>query len=392
MSASAPVVHLRADRERLARSGHPWIFSGAIARIEGEAPSPVARVRTAAGQDLGWGFFDPQSRIPVRLLRSRAEAIDGEFFRARIATAQRLRASLVPAGTTGYRLLNAEADGVPGWTVDRFGDVLVSQITSSGLESLRELAYAALLEAFPSCALVQRNELSARRLEGLPLTDEVIQGEIGAEAPFQEHGLTLFAELAGGQKTGFYCDQRENRRLAERLASGRRVLDLFAHTGAFGLYCLRGGAQHVTAIESSPRLAEIASRQLTANALDASQLEWVKADVGTDLRHRRERYDLVVCDPPPLVPRRSDAERGARAYKDLNRLALSRVAAGGYFLTFTCSSGVDAKLFRQILFAAAEEAKVELSLLAPLAASPDHPVDVFHPEGEYLKGWFAYVR
>ncbi|HRC85609.1 MAG TPA: class I SAM-dependent rRNA methyltransferase [Thermoanaerobaculia bacterium] len=392
MAASSAVVHLRPEKEKAALRGHPWVFSGAVARIEGDLRSALARVRSAHGKDLGWALFNPDSRIPVRLLHSRAESIGREFFAERLAAARALRAGLPSATTTGYRLLNAEGDGLPGWTVDRYDSVLVSQITSAGLEKLRGEAYAALAAAYPGLAIRQRNDLTARRQEGLASHDETISGEVPEEVEFLEGGLRFVADLAGGQKTGYYCDQRENRERVAALAAGRRVLDLFAHTGAFGLYALRGGAAQVTAVESSPRLAELALRQLAANGFAPERLEWRRADVGAELRRNRELYELVICDPPPLAPRKSDVERGARAYKDLNRLALGRVAPGGFYLTFSCSAGIDPRLFRQILFAAADEAGVSLSLLAPLAAGPDHPVDIFHPEGEYLKGWLGYVR
>ncbi len=382
------LVRLKAGRDKAARRGHPWIFSGAVASAEG-GEQPVARVLGAGGEDLGLGFFQPASRIPVRLVGHGFPDLDRAFFAARLAEAAALRASLLPPETSGYRVLNAEGDGVPGWTVDRFGDALVSQITAGGLERLRHEAYAALGAAFPGLAILQRNRLRARRQEGLPEVDEAVAGQPPEVAGFTEHGLAFTAALAGGQKTGFYCDQRENRRLAERLAGGRAVLDLFAHTGAFAAYALRGGARTVVAVESAPRLTAVASHHLAANGLDAGRLEWVEADVFADLRQRGDRYDLVVCDPPPLVPRKSDLDRGSRAYKDLNRLALGRVAPGGFLLTFTCSGAVDARLFRQILFAAADEARARVSLLAPLAAAPDHPIDVRHPEGEYLKGWLC---
>lgn len=371
--------------------GHPWVFSGAVAREGGAAEAPLAEVVTAAGRRLGLGLYSPRSRIRVRMLGAGVEVADPAFFARRIETASQLRRAVLPPETTGYRVLNAEGDGLPGWTVDRFGDVLVSQVTAAGLEALRADAYAALRRAFPGAAVVQRNDLPARRKEGLATADEVIAGEPGEEAAFREHGLAFTAELAAGQKTGFYCDQRQNRHRVEVLAAGRTLLDLFAHTGAFGLYALRGGARRVTAVESSPRLAERARRQLAANGFPEGSLEWVTGDVFADLRQRGERYGLVVCDPPPLVMQRRDLERGSRAYKDLNRLALARVAPGGFFLTFTCSGAVDARLFRQILFAAADEAGVRLCLLEPLAAAPDHPVDLAHPEGEYLKGWLGWV-
>ena len=391
MAAPGLVVHLRPGRDAAVRGGHPWVFSGAVLRIEGDPASPLARVVTAAGEDLGLGFWSPRSQIRVRMLGPCA-AVDQDFFARRLAEAGELRRAVVPAGTTGYRVLNAEGDGVPGWTVDRFGEVLVSQISVAGLEAVRSAAYAALAEAFPGFAVVQANDLPSRRAEGLPHRGvEAIVGEPPAEAGLIENGLALTAEIAGGQKTGFYCDQRENRRLAERLAAGREVLDLFAHAGAFGLYALRGGARRVVHVESSPRLIERGRGLPSANGLDGSRAEWVRANVFEDLRERGGSYGLVVCDPPPLVRKKADLDAAARAYKDLNRLALGRVAHGGFLLTFSCSAAVDAKLFRQILYAAAVEAGARVSLLAPLAAAPDHPVSIAHREGEYLKGWWVAV-
>ena len=389
-------VWLRPGRDKAVREGHPWIFSGAVARREGPEEAPLARVFTAGGEPLGLGFHSPASQIRIRLLGAGVESPGRDFFAARLAEALALRQSILPAETTGYRLLNAEGDGVPGWTVDRFGDVLVSQITVAGLETVRDEAYAALLDLLPGSAVLQVNGLPARRAEGLPdREDETIAspvaGPLPAEAPFTEAGLAFTAELAGGQKTGFYCDQRENRRLAETLAGGRTVLDLFAHTGAFGVYAVRGGAERVTHVESSPRLLERGLRHYERNGLDTGRVEWVRANVFQDLRERTETYGLVICDPPPLVRKRPDLDSAARAYKDLNRLAFQRVAPGGFLLTFSCSGAVDAKLFRQIFFAAAVEAGVRVALLKPLAAAPDHPVAITHPQGEYLKGWLASV-
>jgi 23S rRNA (cytosine1962-C5)-methyltransferase len=347
----------------------------------------------ARGHRLGSGLHSPRSQIRVRMLGSGVEAADRRFFADRIAEAVALREAILPPETTGYRLLNAEGDGVPGWTVDRFGDVLVSQITAAGLEFFRDEVYAALAAAVPGAAIVQSNDVPARRAEGLPTApDEVIAGEPPAAARFAESGLLFMAELIGGQKTGFYCDQRENRRRAERFAGGRTVLDLFAHSGAFALYAVRGGARRVICVESAARLIERGRDHVTLNGLPAERLEWVKANVFEDLRRREERYGLVICDPPPLVRKRPDLDAAARAYKDLNRLALARVEPGGFLLTFSCSGAVDAKLFRQIFFAAAVEAGVRVDLLEPLAAAPDHPVAITHPQGEYLKGWLARVR
>ena len=403
------VVTLKRGREKSVRQGHPWVFSGAVDRVEGDEGAPLARLVTASGEELGVGFWSPRSQIRLRLLagsgasspfpRAPSGTIDRSFFAARLDEALSLRRTVVPAETTGYRVVNAEGDGIPGWTVDRYGRVLVSQITAAGLEALREEAYAALAGAFsdvPDLAIVQTNDLPARRSEGLATGGlEAVVGEPPEEASFVERGLALSAELVGGQKTGFYLDQRENRARAERYAAGRTVLDLFAHTGAFSLAALRAGATRAVLVESAPRLAERGAAALGAHGIETDRFEWVVADVFEELRRRQrgtaERFDLVIADPPPLVRRKSDLDRGARAYKDLNRLALDRTATGGLLLTFTCSGAVDAKLFRQILFAAAMEAGVRLSLLEPLAAAPDHPVAVTHPQGEYLHGWLARV-
>ncbi|HXO21332.1 MAG TPA: class I SAM-dependent rRNA methyltransferase [Thermoanaerobaculia bacterium] len=386
------MVHLKAGREKALRDGHPWLFSGAVDRVEGPGDAPLARVLDAAGRPLGIGFYSPRSQIRVRLLaRPPLPSIDRTFFAARLAAAQALRRAVVPADTTGYRAVNAEGDGLPGWTVDRYGDVLVSQVTAAGLEALRGEAYRSLAEAFPGAAILQANGLPARRAEGLAAGDEVVAGEPPAEAAFTESGLRFTADLSAGQKTGFYCDQRDNRRLAGRLAGGRAVLDLFAHAGAFGVHALAGGASRIVHVESSPRLIDRGRQAYEENGLPGDRVEWVRGNVFADLRERAETYGMVVCDPPPLVKKRADLDSAARAYKDLNRLALGRLEPGGLLLTFTCSGAVDAKLFRQILFAAALEANVRLALLTQLGAAPDHPVSVYHPQGEYLHGWLAMV-
>ncbi len=397
LAATEVVVRVRPGRDKALRQGHPWLYSGAIESVEGVpegegAAPPLARVVDASGKPLGVGLWSPWSQIRVRMLGGPGTVADRAFFAARLEEALALRAAVVPAATTGYRVLNAEGDGVPGWTVDRYGDVLVSQITVAGLEALRSSCYVALLAAFTGAAVLQANSTPARRAEGLPARDEFIAGEPPAEATFTESGLVFSADLAAGQKTGFYLDQRENRRLAERLAGGRSVLDLFAHSGGFGLYAVRGGAGRVVHVESSARLVERGGRLYAGNGLPAERAEWVRGNVFEELRRLTDRFGMVVCDPPPLVRRRADLDAGARAYKDLNRLALGRLEPGGILLTFTCSGAVDAKLFRQILFAAAVEAGVRLALLAPLAAAPDHPVAVTHPEGEYLHGWLAMAR
>ena len=388
---STILVRLKKGREKALRQGHPWLFSGAIGGVEGPADASLARVESASGRFLGIGFHSPHSQIRVRVVRRSEGAVDRAFFRERLAAAIELRGSILPPDTDGYRVLNAEGDGLPGWTVDRFGDVLVSQITSAGLEAIREEAYGALADYFPDHAILQTNP-AARRQEGLAAGgDETILGQPPERSRFQESGVHLSAEL-GGQKTGFYLDQRPSRRLVETLAGNRRILDLFAHSGAFTAYALRGGAETSTAVESSGRLLERGQEHLRWNDLDEDRARWVKGNVFEFLRETDERFDLVICDPPPLARRRGQMKAGSRAYKDLNRLALSRVESGGFLLTFSCSGAVDSRLFRQILFSASLEAGVTVRLLRPLSAGADHPVDLAHPQGEYLKGWLVEVR
>jgi 23S rRNA (cytosine1962-C5)-methyltransferase len=271
------------------------------------------------------------------------------------------------------------------------------------LEAVAPELYAALRELFPRAAILQRNQLPARRGEGL-----VAQGDRWVHAPdpdappwvarFTERGLDFELNLKEGQKTGFYFDQRDSRALVEELVGpagaeggSARCLDLFAYVGAFSLAALRGGAGQVVAVESASRLAATAHALVARNGLAADRLDWQSTDVFEWLRAAPAdaRFDLVVCDPPPLVKRKGDVDAGARAYKDLNRLALTRLAPGGLLLTFTCSAGVDAKLFRQVLWAASRESAVDLQLLRPLGAALDHPVAIGHLEGEYLKGWLC---
>ncbi len=272
---------LRPGRERPLLDGHPWLFSGAVASAGGPAEAPLAAVYAAGGEPVGVGFHSPHAALRARIVARDPEArVDRDLFGARIDRALALREAVLPPATDGYRLLNAEGDGVPGWTVDRFGEVLVSQMTAYGLEALRSEAYAALVQRFPDAPIVHlavpagRGARAGRAEPGLATADEVVAGQVAlpAEVPFRESGFELTAEVGGGQKTGFYCDQRENRRRVERLAGGRTVLDLFAHAGAFGLYALRGGAPRIVGVESSPRQAARAAQWLGANGLDDGRI------------------------------------------------------------------------------------------------------------------------
>jgi 23S rRNA (cytosine1962-C5)-methyltransferase len=338
------------------------------------------------GEWLAQGFYSPGSHIAVRVVSRDRKPLDFRLFQERLAQAVALRGKWIPADTDGYRVVNAEGDGLPGWTVDRYGSVLVSQITVRTAFCLRDDLHRALLELFPAFSLVQRVGGRFGEAEELESSVGVVSGSVPERVEFRENGLICEADPLAGQKTGWYCDQRENRRLVRQLAPGRRVLDLFAHTGGFSLNALQGGARRVTLVESSRRLLETARRLVERNGFEADRMEVCEKDVFEDLRERGDRYELIVCDPPPFARRRADLERASRAYKDVFRLALRRLEPGGYFLAFSCSGAVDRQRFRAILSAAASEAGVRVQLLRELGAGPDHPVDLAHPEGEYLKG------
>jgi 23S rRNA (cytosine1962-C5)-methyltransferase len=388
------VLTLARGREAASRRHHPWLFSGSLARGAPVAAGP-AEARDADGAFVGRGFASPSSPIALRFWTFEDRPLDAALVASRLDAAAALRALVVPAETDGYRLVNAEGDFLPGLVVDRYGDVLSAQATTEGTEGARELWLPALRERFPGAAIVQRNDLASRKGEGLPLGDEVLAGgPLPARVAFRERGLKFVAELAGGQKTGFFLDQRENRHLVRGLAGGRSVLNLFSYSGAFGVAALAGGASRVVHVDVSEPALLLARENHRANGQRADEPDaparTVCADVFEDLRARvasGETWDLIVTDPPAFAKRRGDVDRACRGYKDVNRLALKLLAPGGLLLACSCSGPVDADLFQKVLFSAALDAGREVRLLEKRGAGPDHPVSIDCPEGEYLKAF-----
>jgi len=316
-------------------------------------------------------------------------AIDRGFFAGRIDRASALRAAVVPPDTDGYRLINAEGDGLPGWTVDRYGPVLVSQMTVSGLEALRGEAYAALAARFPEAAIVHLGEGAAHARRGSPRPTRWSRASSRCPRACRSGSSACVSppRWAAAEDRVLLRPARQpgSRRQAGRRPHGARPL---RPRRRFGVHALAGGARSLVQIESSPRFAEPARAARADNGLEDGRATWVVGDVFAELRVRTERFGLVICDPPPLARRRAEVERAARAYKDLNRLALRRVEPGGFLLTFSCSGAVDGRLFRQILFAAAREAGVEVRLLAALGRRSRPSGRPGAPRGEYLKGWW----
>jgi 23S rRNA (cytosine1962-C5)-methyltransferase len=388
-----PVIRLKPGRERPLLAGHPWIFAGAIDALDASLePGSLVVVHSAEGQFCGRGYVNPRCAIAVRLLTRIDEPLDAAFFTRRVAAALRLRADVVPADTDAYRLINAEGDFLPGFVADRYADVIVLQCLTAGAARLQPHLLDALRAVLHPRGIYERSAGAVRRQEGLGVAEAVVDGVVpSAPLRVRECGQRFWVDVRGGQKTGFFLDQRDNRALARRLAGGRRTLNAFAYTGAFAVSAGIGGAQHVVSVESSPRALTLMRRNWSANGLDAAAADFVDADVFAYLRDTDRVFDLAILDPPALVKRRQDVQRGARAYKDLHRWALRRAAPGAFLMTFSCSQHVPPELFWKIVHSAAVEAGRDVQVLRHLAAGADHPVNLAHPEGDYLKGLLLKV-
>ena len=372
---------------------HPWVFANAVEALVGRArPCDTVLVEAHDGRVLGRAAWSPASQIRARMWSFDAdETVDDAFFRRRIAAAMARRAALPSlAGQDGVRLVHGEADGLPGLIVDRYGDTLVVALNSAGTEKWRQAIVAALLRATGAAHIYERSDSDVRRLEGLEPRVGALHGVPPASTVITEHGVRLQIDLVEGHKTGFYLDQRDNRRLTRDLAAGRRVLNCFCYTGAFSLQALAGGAREVLSVDSSAPALAAAQASLALNPdLDAARAQWRDADVFELLRELRtagERFDLVILDPPKFAPSSAHAEHAGRAYRDINRLGLQLLAPGGLLMTYSCSGGVSAERFRGFVAAAAADADVDAVVLQHLQAGPDHPVALAAPEGEYLKG------
>lgn len=392
-------IELRPGREKALRNRHPWVFDGAIAREEGNPDAAIADVFGADGVHLGSGFYSAKSQIRCRAV-SFSEDLTPELLRTRIAAAVQSRAHLLGGDTDAVRLVHSEGDGLSGLVADLYARTLVVEITCAGMEKLRDFALDALREAVASVAapvgIMMKNDLAARRLEGLPLADEWIGG---ANAPaeletvIRENGLRFFVQPGGGQKTGFFLDQRANRAAVRALAAGKRVLNVFSYTGGFGVSAAAGGAVSVEEIDVSAPAIAIARRNHELNPSSAT-IEFVTADAFDQLRKRRAEgmsYDLAVVDPPAFAKTKGEVDRAARGYKDINLQAFNLVAPGGTLVTFSCSGHVSLDLFQKIVFSAAADARRDASIVRRLGAGEDHPVSIYCPEGEYLKGFVLRV-
>ena len=384
-------IRLKDGKERSLLRRHPWIFDGAIASGGADAGETV-RIESHAGEFLGWAAFSPSSKIRARVWSfDQAERIDASFFIARIARAISARA-LFAINSDGMRLIHGESDGLPGLVVDRYADTLVAQFSSCGAEKWKSVIVQALLAQTGLARLYERSDTSVRTLEGLPEATGWLAGSGDTEIIITEHDWKLSLNVAEGHKTGFYLDQRDSRNkfaaYARRLGF-KDVLNCYCYTGGFTVAALAGGAQHVTSIDSSGPAIERAKANVALNGFDAGRTTMRDADVNASLRQYLKEgrsFDAIVLDPPKFAPTVAHAERAARAYKDINRLALSILAPGGVLFTYSCSGGISADLFHKIVASAGTDAGVDAFISERMGGAPDHPMTIAFPEGEYLKG------
>jgi len=389
-------LFLKPGREKSLLRRHPWVFSGAMARLEGEpGMGDTVAIRASGGGFLGWGAYSPASQIVARVWSWREDVPPGPpLLRALLARAIAMRREQVSVAQS-VRLVNGESDGMPGLVVDRYAATLVLQAFSAGAARWRDCIADLLVELTGVADVFERSDAEVLALEGLPQRVGVLRGAAPPEPLWmQENGLTLALSVQHGHKTGFYLDQRDNRELVRGLAHSRDVLDCFCYTGGFTLNALAGGAHRVRAIDSSADALAAARDNARSNAFDEARVEWIEADVFQALRQLRNagrEFGLIVLDPPKFAPTAALAERAARGYKDINLLAFKLLAPGGLLATFSCSGGISRELFHKIVAAAAADAGVDAQILRWLSAAPDHPVALSFPEGEYLKGLLCRI-
>ncbi|QCR36507.1 23S rRNA (cytosine(1962)-C(5))-methyltransferase RlmI [Nissabacter sp. SGAir0207] len=391
-------LFLAKGREKSLLRRHPWVFSGAVARVEGKAASgDTIEIHDHQGKWLARGAYSPQSQIRARVWTfDKEEAIDTAFFIRRLEQAQQWRQWLAERdGLNGYRLIAGESDGLPGITIDRFQNFLVLQLLSAGAEFQRAALLSALQHCFPECAIYDRSDVAVRKKEGLPLTQGQVLGDLPpALLPITEHGMQLLVDIQQGHKTGFYLDQRDSRLAARRYAEGRRVLNCFSYTGAFAVSTLMGGCRHVTSVDTSQAALDVARQNVELNQLDLSKADFVREDVFQLLRAYRDRgetFDLIVMDPPKFVENKNQLAGACRGYKDINMLAMQILSPGGILLSFSCSGLMPTDLFQKILADAAVDAGRDVQFIEQFRQAADHPVIATYPEGLYLKGFACRV-
>jgi 23S rRNA (cytosine1962-C5)-methyltransferase len=383
---------LQRGRDKNIRARHPWVFSGAIASVKGEPPlGETVEVRSEHGDLLGMGAWSPQSQIQVRLWAVGRATIDRSFFAERIQAALKQREILgITVRNSAYRILNAESDSLPGVVVDRFGDWLIMQALTAGAEHWKQTIAEILMEQTACKGVYERSDVDIRKKEGLSATTGLLLGEMPpAFIDIVEEGRHYRVDVLQGHKTGFYLDQRDNRSAVEHYAADKTVLNCFSYTGGFSIAALKGGASKAINIDASQPALDLAAQAAVLNGFTSEQMENIQGDVFQLLRHYRDegrQFDLIVLDPPKFAENKSQIEKAARGYKDINLLGFRLLKPGGLLFTFSCSGLMDSNLFQKIVADAAVDAGCDAQIIRKLDQASDHPTRLAFPEGYYLKG------
>jgi 23S rRNA (cytosine1962-C5)-methyltransferase len=386
-----PALILKPGREKSLLRRHPWIFSGAIDRVEGKPhPGQTVEIHSAAGEKLALAAFSPQSNIRARVWRFDCNGpVDAALLKNRIRTSIHLREEILPAEAgNSMRLFHGESDGLPGIIADRYGEVVVMQFLSAGAEKMREQIASIVLEQTNARCLYERSDTNARQLEGLPPRSGVLHGHLPNKIVIEEYGRKFQVDIERGQKTGFFLDQRENRKRLGAFSAGRSLLNCFCYSGGFTVHALNNGAASVLSVDSSAEALVLAEKNVALNG-DNKRARFMQADVFKLLRQFKDedvRFDGIILDPPKFAPTSAHAQSAARAYKDINRLAFHLLNKGGWLATFSCSGGIDEMLFQKIVADAALDADTSAVIIDRFHQAADHPVALSFPEGQYLKG------
>lgn len=394
-----PAIYLVKGRDKSLRRKHPWIFSRGISKVEGTPElGETVDVYSFEGKWLAKGAYSPHSQITARVWSFTKQPIDRDFFIKRIEQAQLLRNDIIERdGLTGYRLIAAESDGLPGITIDKYQDYLVCQLLSAGAEYQKQTLVEALLHCFPECHIYERSDVAVRKKEGLEERVGVLYGELPPKSVvIEENGVKISVDIVGGHKTGFYLDQRDSRFQSMKYVKDKDVLNCFSYTGGFGLYALKGGAKRVINADVSQPALDTAKFNAELNGFDISKKRavFLNADVFKLLREYRDqgtRFDVVIMDPPKFAESKAQLDGACRGYKDINMLAMQILNPGGTLLTYSCSGLMDQVLFQKIIADAALDAGRDVKFVERFEQAADHPTDTAYPEGFYLKGFACKV-
>lgn len=390
-------VILKKGKEKAAILRHPWVFSGAIDKIKGKPLNgDVVKIWSADKEFLAYAYYNEQSRVALRLLEwDENVSIDSDWYHQKLKNAIASRAHVLNGETNTCRLVFSEADFLPGLIVDKYADFLSLQILSAGIEVIKNDIISILNELLKPTGIFDKSDAGARKHENLEPAQGLLWGETPPEfIEVKENGIVYHINIADGQKSGFYCDQRDNRLILAEYTKDKKVLDCFCYSGGFTLNSLKKGASHVTSLDSSALALETLRHNVTLNGFAQNKQDSIQSDVNKQLRIFRDsgqKFDVLVLDPPKYAPSRSALDRAARAYKDLNRLGMLLLEPGGVLATFSCSGAVDLETFKQIIAWAALDAGREVQIIKQFSQPEDHPVRVSFSEGEYLKGLLLRV-